>query len=377
MRFSLCILAWAFFFSACREPLAFDQGASTVRTGELPRGINSLSAAECAACHPNDHADWKSSVHGQAFTNALFQDSFRIEPAVWCVRCHAPLEEQAMPGLKTQVGIVDPAAPDPPQKKALRAEGINCAACHIRDGFIYTASKSGAEKGEPYHPMKYSAYLKSSEFCAGCHQFNFPYFDKDRVIAYGPAPMQDTYHEWRASPVSLAITCNECHGSPADHKVYGPHTPGWIEKKVTISARRLKSDLILVHLTLHGIPHSFPTGDLFRGIDFDVEAGGRRIGRRTFGRKTGDFKDAGAPSGIYKKFYEEKVLRPDYRGSISADITIPLDRPMLDGEEGLVRMIYFFRNREAERTLPPDLSFKEIANAPVREERHVQARRSP
>ncbi len=331
-----------------------------VHTGALPRNIGSLSARECAACHAADHKDWQESVHGTAYTNALFQDSLDIEPAAWCINCHAPLAEQALPPLKGQIRIADRNAKEKESVRALRSEGINCAACHIRDGKIYTNHADGALKGEVYHPMQYDPFLGSARFCAGCHQFNFPYFAADKVVEYGPAPMQNTYKEWRASPVSwIGITCNDCHGSRANHKVYGPHTPGWLEQKIHLEATRTDRSVTAV-LTLRGIPHSFPTGDLFRGFDLKVTASGETLGVASYGRKTADFKDSSAPDGIYKKYYQEKVLIPDFRGSIEEKIEIGLARPLRPDEAASLVMIFYFRNKEADRTLPAHIAQKEI-----------------
>ncbi|MBL8019469.1 MAG: hypothetical protein JNM27_07385 [Leptospirales bacterium] len=350
----------------CSDRLEFDQGLNPVHVGALPAGIATHSASECAVCHRGEFHDWKESVHGRAFTNELFQDSFRIEPAVWCVNCHAPLREQAMQTLPGQIGIVDRNAVQTVSQTALRNEGINCVACHVRDGIVYGTNKGAIERGSKHHPMKYSTYLSSSSFCGGCHEFNFPYFPKDKVVEYGPSPMQSTHSEWRMSSLSLAgIGCKDCHSSPLNHKVYGPHTPGWLEKKVTLEAILENDRVAVARVTIRGIPHSFPTGDLFRGLDVDVLASGERIGRKTFGRKTGDFKDAHAPGGVYKHYYAENVLRPDWRGSIDETIRIPLDRPVSVHEVVLVQLIYFYRNRDAERTLPQSLTQKEIARAEV------------
>lgn len=365
-RFACFYAAVGFIVGSACTPhrLEFDQGQTVVHAGALPKKIASLSADECAACHPADHKDWQESVHGRAYTNELFQDSLDIEPAVWCVNCHAPLAEQALPPVKGQIRIADRNPVENPKIKALRAEGINCAACHIRDGKIYTNHSEGAAKGEPYHPMKYDPYLGSAGFCRGCHQFNFPYFAADKVVEYGPSPMQNTYNEWRASPVSwIGISCNDCHGSRANHKVYGPHTPGWLEKKISLEAFRT-DDCVTAILTLRGIPHSFPTGDLFRGFDLKVTASGERVGVVSFGRKTADFKDAGAPDGIYKKYYQEKVLYPDFRGSIEEKIQIQLTRKLKPNERASLTMVYYFRNKEAERTLPAHIAEKELVFIP-------------
>jgi len=343
----------------------------------LPAGVASLSADSCAGCHRSDHDDWKHSAHGQAWTDPLFQDSFKVEPAVWCVNCHAPLAEQAYVSRKDQPAIVDLAVTQSDTTISLRDEGINCAACHVRAGAVITARNDRLAESSKYHPVKYSSYLRSSQFCAGCHQFNFPYFDRENAVHLGPAPMQNTYSEWRKSSMSLlGIDCQDCHGSPNNHKVYGPHTPGWLESKVTMEARLDLADggnqLVRVYLTLRGIPHSFPTGDLFRGFAIEILAGSEIIGSKTFGRKTGDVRDANAPDGIYKRFIQENVLRPGkINPMISEIVAIELVRQPTPGEILTCRIVYQFRNKEAENPArDPSLLRKVIAHAQVQGLRH-------
>lgn len=354
----------------------FHAGESAIDTGALPRGISSLSAQACRECHRSDYDDWQHSVHGQAWVDVLFQDSHKGEPSAWCVNCHAPLQEQAMVVLPHQPGIVDRSAVQSPATVALREEGINCAACHIRDGFVLISKKDRLAESDRYHASRYEPFLKDSRFCGGCHQFNFPYFDPGKTLHPGPSPMQNTYAEWRKSSASLiGIGCQECHTSPENHRVYGPHTPGWLEGKVSLEARMIENSgqrAVQVYLVLRGIAHSFPTGDLFRGLSIEIREGERTVEAIHLGRKTGDTADPSAPNGMYKRFISENVLRPGVLNpAIEERLTVPITHAVTDGNALRCRIVYHFRNREAENPARKESELrKTIAEVEVREVRH-------
>jgi hypothetical protein len=201
MQFLLILL----FLVSCNKtalPL-FPKGVSSVTTGW--EGKRSLSAKECKTCHEQSHHEWEEGMHSKAWTDPLFQNAFRIEPQEWCVNCHAPLLEQKKEFLSKE-----------DTDKSLLAEGINCAACHIRDGKILGSKNIKNE----YHEVIQFDSLNTSEFCENCHQFNFPRFQKDK-IHYSKEPMQNTFTEWKNSKTTR--TCQDCHYD--GHKLLGNHNP--------------------------------------------------------------------------------------------------------------------------------------------------------
>ena len=109
-------------------PPLLEQGRRPLRDVTPPAEVGSLSARACGACHEAEYRQWAGSRHAQAFTNSLFAASFGRKPQAWCVHCHAPLPEQLAPAL-------EPGGKEEP----LLAEGVNCAACHVRGGEVLTA----------------------------------------------------------------------------------------------------------------------------------------------------------------------------------------------------------------------------------------------
>lgn len=186
-------------------PPLFPEGLP-VALQQTPAGLPNLSAQGCHACHWQAHEEWEHTPHAQAWTTAPFQEAIaRAGGTTACKGCHLPLANQHD---RLAAGFVggDLSRPNLVQNKlwdaTLMAEGVTCAACHVRDGVVVSTH---AAPDAP-HPVAVSAELQSAEFCATCHQLTWPEADR---------PFYDTYGEWKASAYAEAgITCQECHMPP-------------------------------------------------------------------------------------------------------------------------------------------------------------------
>jgi hypothetical protein len=152
----------------------FTEGRQALVLANLPEGAAGLSAAACAGCHRQEHAEWQASAHARAVTEPVFKAAFAAEPRVLCRSCHSPLVQQH-PTLLTQGPAIPRSVavngtPNPHYDAALANEGVTCVTCHVRDGAVLTA-KPTAPADVP-HALRYSPMLRKAEFCAGCHQFN-------------------------------------------------------------------------------------------------------------------------------------------------------------------------------------------------------------
>ena len=79
------------------------------------------------------------------------------------------------------------------------AEGVGCAACHVRDGKVVSTRVIT----DAPHPVAYSSALGSSAMCSTCHQLSYPGAEQ---------PFYNTYGEWRATPHAAAgMECQDCH----------------------------------------------------------------------------------------------------------------------------------------------------------------------
>jgi len=147
-----------------------------------------------------------------------------------CIRCHAPLSEQA-DSLAASLGDAGSAA-----LPGLRAEGLVCAACHVRQYRWYgpprrdgSTAEPGTE-GFPHGAWHSTAAFQSSRFCAACHQF-----EPDQYALNGK-PIENTFEEWKASPYAeQGRGCQSCHMSDRRHLWRGIHDPDTVRSGVTIA----------------------------------------------------------------------------------------------------------------------------------------------
>lgn len=209
------------------------------------------SARACAACHRQVHEEWTGSRHGQAWTNAIFQREFKQQPLDWCVHCHAPLAEQ----------LAEVHAGGGP----LANEGVTCVACHVRDGKMLARERHDASP----HDTVPDASFGGPQFCAGCHQFNFPLVadegtSRAHVVGYSQHPMQDTVAQHDRGP-RASTECLACHGTDASHRFPGGHDEQMRARAVAIEACRTPGTLTLT-LANRGAGHHVPTGDLHRHL---------------------------------------------------------------------------------------------------------------
>ena len=251
-------------------PPLFAAGLPVTLTA-LPAGLASASAQGCNACHFAAHDTWAGSAHARAWTNTRYQAALHSAgESTVCVSCHLPLSNQHH---ELAAGYIDNdlsrprLQPNPAFDITLRAEGVSCAACHVRDDTVIGTR----EAPESPHRVTVSAELSSPEMCATCHQLTWPEADR---------PFYDTYGEWKASSWAKAgVTCQDCHMAPTAGAIV-PGTDGTVPSHaLTSDLRRAVSVLVtlpsavvqrgqtlpvslLVQNT--GAGHSLPTGNPFK-----------------------------------------------------------------------------------------------------------------
>lgn len=234
----------------------FEGARRPLRSVTPPANIPSLSARDCSKCHDAIYKQWQASRHSQSFTNRIFAASFRREPLAWCIYCHAPLPEQ----VKALAGTRGIRGGDSP----LVDEGVNCAVCHIRNGAILSAHEPSAA-GQRAHPMRRVPALGTSEFCGGCHQFNFP--RPGLPVRYSQQPMQDTLAEWRRTEQKKE--CQDCHMPGGGHTFPGGHDIPFLRNTLQVHITP-KGHRLQIDLQANGAGHRVPTGDPFRRLQLQL-----------------------------------------------------------------------------------------------------------
>ncbi len=229
------------------------QGEASADWSDLER---SLAPEACAACHEDQYAQWRTSLHAAAFSPGLVGQLVSMSPtgAGSCMRCHAPLAEQGADftaALTAGTGHL-------PERQGLASRGIVCAACHLRSHRRFgppqrdTGATGQSDPDDPHGGVFRSAWFESSEFCAACHQF-------PQTFAVNGKPLQNTVAEWQASRFALqGVTCQGCHMPGRRHLWRGIHDPEMVASGLT--ARFVAApEGARFSLTNSGVGHAFPT----------------------------------------------------------------------------------------------------------------------
>lgn len=240
------------------RPLARQQGAA-VSPGD-PRA--SLDPAACGACHKAQHEDWRRSAHSRAMgpgVTGQLVTMVAADPASAedCIRCHAPLAEQAE-------SLASSLRADARAEDRLHEQGLTCASCHLRAGSVYgpprrDGSAPGAEAAAlPHQRWTATRAFEDSRFCASCHQF-----EADGYALNGKL-LENTFEEWKASVHAReGRSCQGCHMPDRRHLWRGIHDPEMVRRALTIDVsgpvRRGGELSAEVRIRNTGAGHHFPT----------------------------------------------------------------------------------------------------------------------
>ena len=263
----------------------------------VPVGLASVSAVQCALCHAEIHDEWRRTDHAEAFTSPLYQVDLRDQGSPYvCAYCHTPLVAQraeVVEGIRFfWPSLVADSTPNPGYDPALEAEGVTCAACHLRDG----AMVGGHDiEGEAPHAVRYDPGFDSVEMCRPCHTLD---------ITFGTElarPIQDTFAEWEVYRARGGEeTCIDCHmpdvGARSlaldrpprpsrSHALRGPGDVDFLRTGLLIkeSALRREGAQVRGSLTIeNGSGHRIPTAEPQRRVEVVLEvfgAGGEVLAR--------------------------------------------------------------------------------------------------
>lgn len=304
----------------------FTPGTRAVTTAAAPAGL-SLSARSCARCHPQVYQAWETSRHRASYTNANFAASLaHSREKTWCTNCHLPL-------VQAQASA------------ELAQEGISCATCHLRGGVVLSA-REPTTLALRAHPVRVEPSMRTSSFCAQCHQFNFDDMRTRPMITFTSTPLQNTFAEWAASawgPGGSNTPCQGCH----DHGLGGGHDVERLRRAIKAKVVRT-AEHFEVTVEAHGVGHAFPTGDPFRSLVVELcatEACGSVITSRAFHRIFG-----GDANGNWV-LRADHSLPPSPPGSSMSERTVTLPAPP-GSQPRAWRLLFVYADPRL--TLPPE-----------------------
>ncbi len=243
--------------------------------GDPPPGFSSLEASlapeSCGACHPEQYADWSTSLHSHSIGPGILWQ-FRVlsqDESNGCLRCHAPLAEQKALMAMQQGWTNAPKTPAPAYVSSdLHLRGLVCAACHVRrhqrygppvNGLVEMNAQNSAQAiQQPHDGFIAVQAFQDSRFCATCHQFP----PQGRSLA--GKLVENTYEEWRTSPAAKqGLACQNCHMPGKRHLWRGIHDRAMVEKGIRreLIVKRISATRIAVQaiVTAPGVGHYFPT----------------------------------------------------------------------------------------------------------------------
>jgi hypothetical protein len=199
----------------------------------------------------------------------------------------------------------------------------------VRAGVVLSSRPPTAE-GQRAHAMKHEPSLATNEFCAECHQFNFP-ASREEPVTYSKHRMQRTLDEWTAS--GSTKSCQACHGA---HAPRGAHDVDALRQAIEAQLQVERGELRL-RLEPKGVAHNFPTGDPFRRLRIDLcadEPCTRVLASRELGREV-------VPAGESWRIAEDFTVPPQ---GVTVAMTAPKDAQF-------VRLTYRYAARSSESAL--------------------------
>jgi len=256
-----------------------------IDTGKLAMPAQALRASSCGACHREIYAEWKTTIHSQAWTDPYFRVDWKFDGAQQiCKNCHIPLDRQQehkVLGFRDAEKWEPILADNPDFDPTLQHEGVTCAACHFKDGKILGVI------GNVRAPHPVEKIANANEICLRCHVvqgarwdtfYRFPPCGTAAEIEAGKGQWHGRSGELTVRNVS-ELGCVQCHmplveralveGGPVRqarrHLWRGGHDPAMVKQGLDIHFAEIAANAadwraFALTLTNVGAAHYLPTG---------------------------------------------------------------------------------------------------------------------
>jgi hypothetical protein len=268
-----------------------------IDTAAAPAILGTLRAQDCGACHRTEYAEWRTSVHSRAWSEAYFQVDWRFDGSQQiCKNCHIPLDRQQEGRV---LGFRDADKWQPLLERnasfdaSLQHEGVTCAACHLREGKVLAPPGAG---GDAPHPL--ARLADANEICLRCHVvqgerwdtfYRFPPCGTASEISAAQGARQGRSGEFTVRNVA-ELGCVQCHmpaverplvdgGKPRaarQHLWRGGHDPATVRAALAASLSLPENSgdrrAAEFSLTNVGANHYLPTGTPDRHLTVRLRA---------------------------------------------------------------------------------------------------------
>lgn len=281
----LTILAIAAYYHLTKEleTYGITEAHSRPLAEKVPDGLPDMKASTCGACHQEIYAEWKTTVHSDAWTDDYFQTDWAYDKKKQnCLNCHTPLENQQS---QLVTGFIDDdywqpiLKPNPDFDESFQREGVTCAVCHVRDGKI--VGPHGIDNAP--HPTTYDPNMRNGMgVCRRCH-ITFA----TEELSVGNPNICTTMNEIEAN--NIQPNCIDCHmpkvtrplvkGYPArsgrHHYWRGGHDSAMVSKDLKIDILKIlqkgRKYEYRIDLTNIGTHHKLPTGTPDRHLVITID----------------------------------------------------------------------------------------------------------
>jgi Cytochrome c554 and c-prime len=194
-----------------------------------------LPASTCQTCHPDQYAEWRTSMHAYAQHSPVFLafNAYVLTGSggslgTFCERCHTGI------GVSSGESAIEPNS----KRSAVALESVTCMTCHSQhknfaeatgqipvpvpgdpEPVIYGPYYGYDEPGAPSdpslrlikspHKSRYSPLFTSAHLCGACHD----------VLTPDGFRLEEAYSEWKNGPYARrGIVCEDCHMGPVPGK---------------------------------------------------------------------------------------------------------------------------------------------------------------
>ncbi|MBI2833550.1 MAG: hypothetical protein HYX76_03880 [Acidobacteria bacterium] len=251
-----------------------DAFARPLPVTQPPAGLQSISAAECGGCHSAIYDEWSESLHAHAWTEPCFQVDFAFDGSQQiCLNCHTPLQNQQanlVLGFRDAERIDPILASNDAFDPNLRAEGVTCAVCHVKDAVIVGPY---GDTRAPHPTRRDPAMTDGVGTCVRCHVVS-----GNRWDTFYRIPPCGTVVEIQEG-TGTTPDCTGCHmpevvrplwhgGAPRPgrrHLWRGGHDPDTVRQGLAVDidlqpAAGRNRRRVVATLTNIGADHYLPTG---------------------------------------------------------------------------------------------------------------------